>query len=74
MYQMSQKEELIPPRKAAGILCVNQRTLLRWAKAGKIGSVILPSGFRRYYENEIQELAAGKFKSRPRLDPRESKK
>ncbi|MGQ9781359.1 MAG: MerR family DNA-binding transcriptional regulator [Nitrososphaeria archaeon] len=61
---MSEKGRLIPPRKAAKILCVNQRTLLRRAKAGKIQSVVLPSGFRRYYENEICNLVASDLPSK----------
>ena len=44
---------LLPISKAAARLGVSQDTLRRWADQGLIKTVKLPSGFRRFSEEEI---------------------
>ncbi len=48
---------LLTPAEAAEILGVNERTVLRWAKAGKLPYRELSSKVLRFVESEI--LAAG---------------
>lgn len=49
--------ELMTPREAGDILCVDPKTVGRWADAGKIRHTRLPSGHRRYYADEVREIA-----------------
>lgn len=51
------QEKLITPGKAAKILGVTTNTLVNYANKGKISTVTLPNGYRRYYEHEILRLA-----------------
>ena len=51
------QEKLITPGKAAKILGVTTHTLVNYANKGKISTVTLPNGNRRYYEHEILKLA-----------------
>jgi len=49
--------ELLKPAEAAEVLRVHPRTLTRMADRGEITVVLLPSGHRRYREDEIARLA-----------------
>lgn len=49
---------LVKPAEAAAILGVGTNTLASWASLGKIRCVLLPSGHRRYYAEEIHSLRA----------------
>lgn len=50
--------ELLPPEVAARRLGVSPRTLLRYATASKVPSVLLPSGIRRYRPEDIDAVVA----------------
>jgi len=52
--------ELLTPREVASLLRVDQRTLLRWEKAGKIRACRTLGGHRRYYAAEISSILNGK--------------
>ena len=47
-------DRLLTPREAAVMFTVSPETLGRWARAGKIRAVTLPSGTRRYWASEIR--------------------
>ena len=48
--------QLVKPAEAASILGVGTNTLASWAALGKIQCLLLPSGHRRYYQDEILAL------------------
>jgi len=50
--------ELITPTDAAELLCVDPKTVSRWASAGKIHSVRTPGGHRRFVRSEIRAIVA----------------
>ena len=52
--------KLLTPREAADMMRVHVRTLERWHKEGKLPALVLPSGQRRYYESDLQNLLEGK--------------
>lgn len=58
-------ESLLTPREVATMFRVDPKTVTRWAKAGKIGSVRTLGGHRRYREAEVRELLARIEPARP---------
>lgn len=48
--------DFVTPQKARKMLGVTTQTLHRWDKTGKIRSVRVPSGVRRYYHEDIQNI------------------
>ena len=48
--------DILTPKQASKILNVNSKTLKRWAKSGKIREVRLPSGFSRYYREDLLNM------------------
>lgn len=50
-------EKLMKVKDAADILCITQHTIRRWALAGKIPHVKLPSGGIRFKESSLEEYA-----------------
>lgn len=58
MHNMNEVAQrvLVKPAEAAAILGVRTATLANWASLGKIQSVLLPSGHRRYYQDEIHTM------------------
>jgi len=48
--------ELLKGSEASAMLRINDKTLVRWARAGRSGRVRLPSGHYRYYAAEIEAL------------------
>ena len=46
-------ERLLTPGQAATMLYVHARTVARWAKAGKLSSVLTPGGHRRFALSEV---------------------
>lgn len=48
--------ELLTPAETAAILRVDGKTLARWEKAGKIGSLRTAGGHRRYIKAEVYGL------------------
>jgi len=51
--------ELLTPREVAAVLRVDQKTLLRWEKAGKIRACRTPGGHRRYYADDVRSILNG---------------
>jgi excisionase family DNA binding protein len=51
--------ELLTPAEVAALFGVDPRTLVRWAKAGQIGSVRTLGGHRRYRRAEVERLLSG---------------
>jgi excisionase family DNA binding protein len=49
-------DRLMYPSEAAAMLRVSTRTLAGWAKNGRLPSVLLPGGQRRYYRADILRL------------------
>jgi len=49
-------EKLLTPAEAAGMLHVHQRTLKRWADAGKVTPAWTAGKHRRYREAEVREM------------------
>lgn len=52
-------ERLLTSREVGLALRVDSKTVTRWAKAGKLGSIRTPGGHRRYRESEIRALLEG---------------
>ena len=49
-------ERLLTPAEVAALFRVDPKTVTRWAKAGKIGSIRTLGGHRRFHEAEIMHL------------------
>jgi excisionase family DNA binding protein len=47
---------LLTPSEVAALFRVDPKTVTRWAKAGKIGSIRTLGGHRRFYESEVRAL------------------
>ena len=49
-------ERLLTPAEVAGLFRVDPKTVTRWAKAGKLGSIRTLGNHRRYWESEVRRL------------------
>lgn len=49
-------DRMMSPAEVATAWGVDPKTVTRWAKAGKLRSVMTPGGHRRYYESEIRSM------------------
>lgn len=49
-------ENLLTPSEVAALFRVDPKTVTRWAKAGKIGSIRTLGGHRRFRESEVRGL------------------
>jgi excisionase family DNA binding protein len=47
---------LLTPSEVAALFRVDPKTVTRWAKAGKIGSVRTLGGHRRFHRSEVMAL------------------
>jgi excisionase family DNA binding protein len=54
-------ESLLTPAECAEMWRVDVKTVVRWAKAGKLTTIRTPGGQRRYSEAEVRALIAGSF-------------
>lgn len=50
--------KLLTPSEVAALFRVDPKTVTRWAKAGKIGSIRTLGGHRRFRETEVRALLA----------------
>lgn len=57
---MDNEDDLLTPGEVARKLRVDPKTVTRWAKSGKIGSVQTPGGHRRLFRREVQAILDGK--------------
>lgn len=55
---MAPNPDLITTGEVATILHVTPSTVTRWAKEGKLPSVLLPSGRRKFRRNDVDALLA----------------
>ncbi len=49
-------DPLLTPGEVARIFRVNPKTVTRWAASGKIKSLTLPSGHRRFHKKDVDAL------------------
>lgn len=49
-------DNLLTPSEVAALFRVDPKTVTRWAKAGKIGSIRTLGGHRRFRESEVMDL------------------
>ena len=61
----AEAENLLTPSEVAALFRVDPKTVTRWAKAGKIGSIRTLGGHRRFRESEVRALLAGETASIP---------
>lgn len=54
---MATETDLLTAGQAAEVWGVSVHTVHRWAKAGKITALVLPSGRRRYRRSEVEAFA-----------------
>lgn len=59
-------EKVLDPGEVARMFGVDQKTVTRWAKAGKLPSMRTLGGHRRYREHDVKALLAGR--SLPKRD------
>lgn len=59
MCRMTPTPRYLSTGEVAELFQVDDSTVMRWAKAGKIPSYPLPSGLLRYVESEILALLPG---------------
>jgi excisionase family DNA binding protein len=57
--RQTESETLLTPAEVAAMFRVDPKTVTRWAKAGKLGSIRTLGGHRRYRESEVKALLAG---------------
>lgn len=58
MTIMDEEGRLLKPSEISKMFRVHPKTVTRWAKAGRIGSIRTPGGHRRFREAEVQALLA----------------
>ncbi len=62
-------DRLLTPGEVAAQFRVDPKTVTRWARAGRVGSIRTPGGHRRFRESEIRALLEGE----PRRDDDEDR-
>ncbi|HEY3013531.1 MAG TPA: BldC family transcriptional regulator [Nocardioides sp.] len=55
-HRSSDTETLLTPSEVAALFRVDPKTVTRWAKAGKLGSIRTLGGHRRFRETEVRSL------------------
>jgi excisionase family DNA binding protein len=48
-------DELLSPRKVAALFGVDARTVSRWARDGKMPSLLTPGGHRRFRRSDVDK-------------------
>jgi excisionase family DNA binding protein len=59
MHRAPEVDALLTPQEVAQMFRVDPKTVTRWAKAGKLGSIRTLGGHRRYREAEVRRLLTG---------------
>lgn len=49
-------DRLLKPKEVADLFRVDPKTVTRWAKAGKIASILTPGQHRRFRTSEVKRL------------------
>ena len=52
-------ERLLTPGEVAALFRVDPKTVTRWAASGRITSIRIPGGHRRFRESEVRALLRG---------------
>jgi len=52
-------DRLMTPSEVADAFRVDAKTVTRWAKTGRIGSIRTPGGHVRFRESEVRALLSG---------------
>lgn len=55
---VDETDPLLTPAEVAALLRVDTDTLGRWARDGRISSIELPSGHRRYRRSVVEAILA----------------
>lgn len=53
---ISEYEELMTPAQVAKVLALDPKTVTRWARAGTVPCITLPSGHRRFRRSDVDRL------------------
>jgi excisionase family DNA binding protein len=61
MSRAPEVEKLLTPNEVAQMFRVDPKTVTRWAKEGKLTSIRTLGGHRRYKEEEVRALLAGRI-------------
>ncbi len=61
------ESELLRPREVAEILGVRPATIARWARAGRLTSLLTPGGHRRYTRSSVTGLLKSESEETRRL-------
>lgn len=59
MSRTDKPDRLLTPGEVAAMFRVDPKTVTRWAKAGRIGSVRTPGGHNRFRESEVRAFMEG---------------
>ena len=54
----TEADKLLTPSEVAALFRVDPKTVTRWAKAGKIGSIRTLGGHRRFRASHVRQLLA----------------
>jgi len=66
-------EQLLTPAEVAQLFRVDPKTVTRWAKAGRLGSIRTLGGHRRFRDSEVRQLLKASESDRPDLSASPSK-
>lgn len=53
---LSDYEDLMTPAQVARVLALDPKTVTRWARAGTVPCITLPSGHRRFRRSDVDKL------------------
>lgn len=53
---MTVSRRLLTPREVAGMFRVSDKTVVRWAKSGRLPSFRTPGGHRRFYADQVEAM------------------
>lgn len=51
---MTKRQVLLTPAQAGEIFGVSGRTMSRWAREGRVPTIVLPSGHRRFRPEDLE--------------------
>lgn len=57
--QMIDQDKLMTPSEVAKLFRVDPKTVTRWAKDGKLSSIVTPGGHKRFWRSYIIKLLEG---------------
>ena len=63
------RDRLLTPGEVAALFRVDPKTVTRWARAGRIGSIRTPGGHRRFRESEVRALLRGETEAAIPVQP-----